>query len=63
MLKTVRDLGMPFYERNWENGNLYLEFNIIFPTILDNNQQQLIEKVLKNIILGISKPKKNWKLR
>lgn len=45
MLKTVPDLGMPFYEKNFEHGNLYLNFNITFPTALDNAQKEQIEKV------------------
>jgi len=45
MLKTVRDLGMPFYEKNFENGNLYLVFNIIFPTSLDATQRETVSKV------------------
>jgi DnaJ-class molecular chaperone len=45
-MKTVKDLGMPFYEKNFQQGNLYLNFNIIFPTILDNNQRDLISKVI-----------------
>jgi len=50
MLKTVKDLGMPFYEKNFQQGNLYLVFNIIFPTILDSTQKELISKV-KNCLL------------
>jgi DnaJ-class molecular chaperone len=45
MLKTVRDLGMPFYEKNFAQGNLYLNFNIVFPAILDTTQKELITKV------------------
>jgi len=45
MLKTVKDLGMPFYERNYANGNLFLNFNIVFPTALDKGQIEQITKV------------------
>ena len=45
MLKTVKDLGMPFYEKNFENGNLYLVFNVIFPTSLDATQRETVSKV------------------
>jgi len=45
MLKTVKDLGMPFYEKNFENGNLYLVFNVIFPTSLDATQREIVSKV------------------
>jgi len=55
MLKTVKDLGMPFYERNYNNGNLYINFNIIFPTSLDKTQIEQINKVLIN-----QKPKPNF---
>jgi len=46
MLKTVKELGMPFYERNYANGNLYLNFTIVFPTSLDKGQMEMIGKVL-----------------
>jgi len=36
---------MPFYEKNFANGNLYLNFNIIFPTSLDSTQKEVISKV------------------
>lgn len=48
MFKTVKDLGMPFYEKNFENGNLYLNFNIVFPTTLDTTQREVISKVFVN---------------
>ena len=36
---------MPFYERNYANGNLYINFTIIFPTSLDKSQVESLQKV------------------
>jgi DnaJ-class molecular chaperone len=46
MIKTVRELGMPFYEKNFVNGNLFLSFNITFPNTIDSTQKELLSKVL-----------------
>ena len=45
-LKTVKDLGMPFFESPFRFGNLYVSFNIIFPDKIDENQA----KALLNVI-------------
>ena len=45
ILKTVSDCGMPFYESPVRFGNLYLDFNIVFPKNL--SEEQRIE--LKNL--------------
>ena len=46
MLKTVKELGMPFYEKNWMHGNLYINFQIIFPDKFEKSQIELLNKVL-----------------
>ena len=45
MIKTVHDLGMPFYGNPTKKGNLYVHFNIVFPSNLNENQKLEISKV------------------
>jgi DnaJ-class molecular chaperone len=40
VLKTVKECGMPFFDAPYKFGNLYINFNIIFPTALDGNQKE-----------------------
>jgi DnaJ family protein A protein 2 len=43
--KTVKELGMPFFNSPYRFGNLYMNFNIVFPKSLDDEQK----KELKNL--------------
>lgn len=45
VLKTVKDCGMPFFEAPYKYGNLYINFNIVFPEKLDNDQKSSLYKV------------------
>ena len=45
-VKTVKDLGMPFYEQPHKLGNLYLKFTVIFPDKLQNEQKEILFKAL-----------------
>jgi len=45
-IKTVKELGMPFYEQPHKFGNLYLKINVIFPDKLDSSQKEIIFKLL-----------------
>jgi DnaJ family protein A protein 2 len=47
-LKTVSELGMPFFNRPYKYGNLYLDFQIIFPDKLTNEQTAKIIEILNN---------------
>ncbi len=47
-LKTVAELGMPFFERPFKFGNLYLDFQIVFPDKLTNEQSTKITQILNN---------------
>ena len=40
VLKTVHDCGMPFFESPYRFGNLYINFNIIFPKSIDEEQSK-----------------------
>ena len=40
VLKTVHDCGMPFFESPYRFGNLYINFNILFPKSIDEEQSK-----------------------
>eukprot|EP01133_Synstelium_polycarpum_P007500 gene7500-8776_t len=44
---TIANEGMPLYEFSSEFGNLYIEFTVIFPTTLTNDQKQQFKTLLK----------------
>ena len=52
-LKTVTELGMPFFNSPYRFGNLYLDFQIIFPDKLSDEQSSKISKILENDRLNI----------
>jgi len=43
--KTIKEVGMPFFERNYAHGNLYLDFEIIFPEKINDQQLKDLSKV------------------
>ena len=43
--KTVKELGMPFFDAPYKYGNLYINFNIKFPDQIDNAQKEALNKV------------------
>jgi DnaJ family protein A protein 2 len=45
-LKTVRECGLPFFESPFRFGNLFVNFNIVFPDKLDCNQRDTLFKTL-----------------
>jgi DnaJ-class molecular chaperone len=45
VLKTVHELGMPFNNAPYKFGNLYLEFDLIFPDKLESDQTTQISEV------------------
>ena len=47
-LKTVKELGMPFFESPYKFGNLYLDFQILFPEKLTDEQVKKVTDILKN---------------
>lgn len=46
-LKTVKDLGMPFHNAPYKYGNLYVDFEIVFPGELDEEEVKKISEILK----------------
>lgn len=47
-LKTVTELGMPFFNSPYRFGNLYLDFQIVFPDKLSEEQNKKISEILSN---------------
>ena len=47
-LKTVTELGMPFFNSPYRFGNLYIDFQIAFPDKLTDEQSKKISEILKN---------------
>jgi DnaJ-class molecular chaperone len=40
VIKTVKDLGMPFYEQPQKFGNLYLKICVVFPEKVETSQRE-----------------------
>ena len=51
-LKVVTELGMPFFNSPYRFGNLYLDFQIIFPDKLTDEQSSKISKILENDVIN-----------
>ena len=47
-LKTVEELGMPFFNSPARYGNLYIDFQIAFPDKLSDDQSKKIAEILNN---------------
>jgi DnaJ homolog subfamily A member 2 len=47
--KTVKECGMPFYDAPYKYGNLYVNFNIVFPEKIDISQKESLNKVGREI--------------
>ena len=48
VLKCVSDCGMPFYDNPVRFGNLYLDFNIVFPSNLSEKQSNELKELFHN---------------
>lgn len=56
-VQTIKGLGMPHQDNHSQHGDLFVEYNVVFPTEID---EETIEcKVLKYVMLLQSK-KKNY---
>ena len=47
-LKTVKELGMPFFNSPYRFGHLYIDFQIDFPPSLNEEQVKKVSEILKN---------------
>ena len=49
--KTIHEKGMPYYNQTFKTGHLYIEFSIVFPQTLDNQEHlEILEKILQERI-------------
>lgn len=46
-LKTVKELGMPFFETPYKYGNLFINFEFVFPKQVDQKQAKILMEVGK----------------
>ena len=53
MIKTVKECGMPFFDHPTRFGNLYVKFNIKFPTSLNDAQKNAIKQLFPKIMVHI----------
>lgn len=47
-LKTIKELGMPFFNSPYRYGNLYIDFEIIFPERLNEEEARQVSEVRKS---------------
>ena len=52
-LKTVKECGMPFFNSPFRFGNLFIQFNILFPTKISEDQKTQLTKVLIYLLIGL----------
>ena len=50
VFKTCKELGLPFFEQPFKFGNLYLDFDFIFPTNVNDTQKESLFKIFPNMI-------------
>ena len=48
-IKTIEGLGMPFFNFPNKYGNLYINFEIIFPDKISDKESKKLEEIFKNI--------------
>jgi DnaJ family protein A protein 2 len=44
-LKTVKELGMPFFDQPYKYGNLFINFEFVFPEKVDQKQAKILMEV------------------
>lgn len=45
-LMTLKEMGLPFHKRSFEHGNIFVSFNVEFPSNLDAEQMRSLINVL-----------------
>lgn len=55
----IPNLGMPHYKDSMSNGDLYVEFDVVFPKKLTEDQLEALGKVLPGSLLGKYEETKN----
>lgn len=46
---TAKGLGMPFYKRSFDHGNLFIHFTVKFPETINESQITQIDSALKQM--------------
>ena len=60
-LKMVKDLGLPEYQETFSFGNLFIEFNVVFPNKISKAQAKILKTVLPDsLIEGVEKTRNNY---
>ena len=49
-LMTCKELGLPFFEQPYRFGNLYIDFNFVFPKKINEQQKEALFKIFPNEI-------------
>lgn len=55
----IPNLGMPLHKDSMSNGDLYVEFDVVFPKKLEEAQLEVLSKVLPGSLLGKYEKTKN----
>ena len=43
-IKTIEDCGMPLHKKSFNNGNLFIQFEVVFPeTVSESEKKALVE--------------------
>jgi DnaJ family protein A protein 2 len=50
-LRTVKELGMPFFNAPYKYGNLYIEFDIHFPENLNQETKENLSKIFNEPLM------------
>lgn len=50
VFKTCKELGLPFFEQPYKYGNLYLDFDFIFPSAVNESQKEALYKAFPNLV-------------
>ncbi len=50
VFKTCKELGLPFFEQPYKFGNLYLDFDFVFPTNINDTQKEILFKAFPTLI-------------
>lgn len=48
IFKTCRELGMPFFEQPFKYGNLYIDFEFVFPKNISDKQRDALNLIFPN---------------
>lgn len=50
MLKTVKELGMPFFDQPYKFGNLYVKFDVVLPAKVSEDQINSLKQIFPQLV-------------